>query len=299
MQPGPESQPQTQMPSDFVQQASEFQLQSQTPYGFENLSDTETYAPGTLYEKINGKAPLYLDAGFVQLKTQLFMNSSDEKLWMEVFLFDMGKTKNAFSVFSVQRREDAETLGFLPVNFGYKTSNGIYFSYGKYNVEMVGSAESDVLSKALVEVAKKLVDSLVIDENDTIQELNLLTGENIIEGSIKYELNGAFGCEHLSNTFIYKYKSGDENITVFFSKCSNEQQAQKLFKNYYDFLIENGYEDIGTDFCGVNGKVLDYYGFKEIVFREGIYIGGAHEAENQQAAVQAALILKESLKEVQ
>jgi hypothetical protein len=283
----------------IVQPGSEFQLQSQAPAGFVSLSETESYAPGTLYEKINGKAPLYLDAGFVQLKTQLFMNSSDEKLWMEVFLFDMGKTKNAFSVFSVQRREDTQALEFLPINFGYKTSNGVYFSYGKYNVEMVGSAESNVISKALVEVAKKLVEGLTIDENDTIQELSLLAGEDIIEGSIKYELSGAFGYEGLNNTLTYKYKSIDENITVYFSKCSNENEAQELFKSYYDFLIENGYEDIGVDFCGVNGKVVDYYGFKEIIFHDGIYIGGVHEAENQQAAIQAALVLKESLKEVQ
>ncbi|MHC4266291.1 MAG: DUF6599 family protein [Planctomycetota bacterium] len=281
----------------IVQPESEFELQSQVPAGFEGLSETENYAPETLYLKINGKAPLYLDAGFVELRTQLFMNTSNENLWMEVFLFDMGKTKNAFSVFSVQRREDAEPLGFLPINFGYKTSNGLYFSHGKYNVEIVGSAESDVISKALDKVAQKLVEGLTIDENDAIQELDILTGESIVEGSIKFELNGAFGYEGLNNTFTGRYKSGDENITVFFSKRSNENEAQELFKSYYDFLIENGYKDSGVEFCGVNGKVVDYYDFKEIIFRDGVYVGGVHEAEDQETAIQTALILKERINE--
>ncbi|MHC4151215.1 MAG: DUF6599 family protein [Planctomycetota bacterium] len=270
----------------IVQPESEFELQSQAPAGFESLSATEIYAPETLYFKINGKAPLYLDAGFVQLRTQRFM------------LFDMGKTKNAFSVFSVQRREDALPLGFLPINFGYKTSNGLYFSHGKYNVEIVGSVESEMISKALDEVAQKLIDSLAVDEKVNIEELDILIGESIVEGSIKFELNGAFGYEGLNNTFTGRYKSSNENITVFFSKRSNENEAQELFKSYYDFLIENGYKDSGVEFCGVNGKVVDYYGFKEIIFRDGAYVGGVHEAEDQETAIQTALILKEKINEV-
>ncbi|MHC4271664.1 MAG: DUF6599 family protein [Planctomycetota bacterium] len=281
----------------IVQPESEFELQSQVPAGFESLSATENYVPGTLYEKINGKAPLYRDAGFVQLKTQRFMSTTNEKLWMEVYLFDMGKTKNAFSVFSVQRREDAETLGYLPINFGYKTSNGLYFSHGKYNIEMVGSVESEVLTKALDEVAQKLINALGIEKNDNLQELDLLAGKGIVEGSIKFELNGAFGYEGLNNTFTGRYKAGDENITVFFSKRSSKKDAEELFKSYYDFLIENGYEDSGVSFCGVNGKVVDYYGFKEIIFHDGVYVGGVHEAENQETAIQTALILKERINE--
>jgi hypothetical protein len=162
---------------------------------------------------------------------------------------------------------------------------------------MVGSAESDVISKALDEVAQKLVDGLAIDENDRIQELDLLAGENIVEGSIKYELNGAFGYEGLNNTFTGRYKSGDENVTVFFSKRSNEEEAEELFKSYYDFLIEYGYKDSGVNFCGVNGKTVDYYGFQEIIFHDGVYVGGVHEAENQETAIQTALILKERINE--
>jgi hypothetical protein len=279
----------------IVQPKSEFELRSQAPAGYESLSATERYAPETLYEKINGKAPLYLESGFVQLTTQRFINSSEQNLWMEIYLFDMGKAANAFSVFSVQRREDAEAVGIFPVSFGYKTSNGIYFSHGKYNVEMVGSEESENLVAAMEAVAAKLKSGLAVDENEKVTELGLFGKDILVEGSTKLYLNSAFGYEGLRNTFTAKYKVGDENITVFFSKCSDAKEAEELVNSYYDFLIENGYEDSEAGLAGLNGKVVDYYGFKEIVFSHGVYTGGVHESENQESAIQAALILKERI----
>jgi len=278
----------------IVQPKAEFELRSAAPTGFETLSTTESYSPGTLYEKINGKAPLYLDSGFGSLQTQRFMNSSDETLWMEVYLFDMGEIKNAFSVFSVQRREDAQPFGSVPITFGYKTSNGLYFVHGKYNVEMVGSQASESLVAGMEAVAATLQNGLSISD-EQISELGIFEGAGFANGSIKFELNSAFGYEGLNNTFSTKYQSGEENVTVFFSKRRDEQQAEKLFNSYYDFLITNGFKDVGADFCGANGKVVDYYGFKEVIFHDGVYVGGVHEAENQQAAIQAALVLKEKI----
>jgi hypothetical protein len=44
-----------------------FELSSLVPAGFETLSKTEVYHPENLYEKINGKAPLYIESGFEKL----------------------------------------------------------------------------------------------------------------------------------------------------------------------------------------------------------------------------------------
>jgi len=86
-------------------------LTSLAPLGFEKLSE-ETYLADNLYEKINGKAPLYIESGFVKLSTARFISKDDESLWMELFIFDMANIKNAFSVYSVQKRPDVEILGY-------------------------------------------------------------------------------------------------------------------------------------------------------------------------------------------
>jgi hypothetical protein len=125
----------------------------QPPTGFDKLSEAEVYTAENLYEKINGKAPLYTEAGFLKLYCQRFINKNDSNLWMEVFLYDMGNVRNAFSVYSMQRRPDAKILPTFAQTYGYGTSNGLYFVYGRYYTEVIGSAESDQLVMAMLETA--------------------------------------------------------------------------------------------------------------------------------------------------
>jgi hypothetical protein len=106
-------------------------LVSLAPAGFETLSKIELYVPDNLYEKINGKAPLYIDSGFEKLFTQRFISKEDENLWMELFVYDMAGIRNAFSVCSVQRRAGADILSLFHPSFGYRTDNALYFVHGK------------------------------------------------------------------------------------------------------------------------------------------------------------------------
>jgi hypothetical protein len=78
------------------------------PAGFEVRAGPERYGADTLYEKINGKADLYVSAGFVQLQTWRFAGAAGP--WLELFLYEMSNETAAFSVFSTQRRPDAEAL---------------------------------------------------------------------------------------------------------------------------------------------------------------------------------------------
>ncbi len=76
---------------------------------FPPVGKAETYNTDNLYEKIDGKAPMYQEAGFVKLTTQRFAAKSNSELGLELYLYDMGNAKNAFSVYSRQKRADATT----------------------------------------------------------------------------------------------------------------------------------------------------------------------------------------------
>ncbi|MHC4193058.1 MAG: DUF6599 family protein, partial [Planctomycetota bacterium] len=95
-------------------------LGSLTPAGFKALSTTEVYDSANLFEKINGKATFYLDCGFRELLTQRFVSESDEDIWMELYVYDMSNIANAFSVFSTQKRPEAQMLSFAYPRFHYK-----------------------------------------------------------------------------------------------------------------------------------------------------------------------------------
>lgn len=265
------------------------ELSSLVPGGFETLSKAEAYNLDNLYEKIDGKAPLYMEAGFEELFTQRFAETSDPNLWMELYIYDMGKIKNAFSVYSEQRRDDSEA--FPSMQFAYKSGNALYFVHGKYYVEIVGSSESGELYKAIAEVAQRLKTNLAVDPNAGIAELAFFPQENLVPGSIKLYLVNAFGFEKLINIFTARYKSGEEIITAFISKKADSEEAEATAESYRKFLIENGAVIKNTDNKTLVGKVMDSYDTTEIVFTMGPFVAGVHEAENQQAAEKLAEVL--------
>lgn len=263
-------------------------LTSLAPLGFEKLSE-ETYLADNLYEKINGKAPLYIESGFVKLSTARFISKDDESLWMELFIFDMANIKNAFSIYSVQRRADVEILPDM--QFGYRTSDAPYFVHGKYYVEFIASSKSDELFKAMIEVAQKIQTNLPPDADTKILELSFFPQANLVAGSHKLYLASAFGFEGFTDIFTAQYKLGDETITAFFSKRSDSRDAQLVAKSYYNFLLENGGELKPAINKSLEGKVVDFYDTTEIVSAAGPFVFGIHEAESQQSAENIAITL--------
>jgi len=266
------------------------------PQGFGTLSEIEVYEPDNLYEKINGKAPLYIESDFVKLFTQRFISKDDETLWMELFVYDMATIKNAFSVYGVQKRADVELLPSM--QFGYRTSEAPYFVHGKYYIEFIGSSESAELFERMVEVAQNIRTNLAIDIDTEIAELSLFPQENLVPGSSKLYLKSAFGFEGFTDVFAARYKLGDETVTAFLSRRSDLQDAQLLAESYYNFLIENdavAKPTANKTLRGVRAKVLDFYGTTEIIFAVGPFIGGVHEAENQEYAEKLAVVLANKL----
>jgi hypothetical protein len=261
------------------------------PYGFEILSEIEVYNSENLYEKINGKAPLYTESGFRQLTTQRFISKDDQNLWFELYVYDMANIRNAFSVFSVQRRVDEIRSRILDTDYTYRTSNALYSVNGQYYIESIGSAESEELFKAMVEISNKLRKKLPVDKVTEIAEMRLFASENVVPGSVKLYLSNAFGFEGLTDTFTAQYKFGDETITAFLSRRPNPKEAQTVAESYYNFLIDNGGVAKPTAEKALETKVIDFYDTTEIVFAIGPFVAGIHEAESQQAAKKLAVML--------
>ena len=273
------------------------ELSSLLPAGFETLSKIEVYHTENLYEKINGKAPQYTESGFEKLFTRRFVSKDDENLAMELYVYDMSNARNAFSVYSVQTRADAEI--WPDTQFGYKTGNALYLAHGKYYIELVGFSESIELLRAMEEVSQKIKSKLAVDKvaETEIAELGLFPQENIVAGSIKLYLANAFGFEGLTDTFAAQYKVGGQTVTAFFSKRPDKQDAQMVAESYYNFLIDNdGVAKPAADKI-LEGKIVDFYDTTEIVFATGPFVVGIHEAENQQAAEQLAVKLINKLSE--
>jgi hypothetical protein len=271
-------------------------LSSIVPAGFEPLSEIAVYNAENLYEKINGKAPFYVDSGFEMLLTNWLKNQTDNELMFEFYVYDMAEPANAFSVFSIQKRPDASPMSGFEVNFGYRTENAILFVKGRYYIELIGSAKSEPLFNAMTEFAKKLSATLPDQRQFSFPNQLIAAKDNLIPGSIKFYTGNALGFDGFDNTFTAVYKIDSSNVTIFLSQRPDEKNAEQLVRDYCKFLIETGAEEKSADISINKARVLDFYGTIELVFNKGPIVAGIHEAEDIETAVKLAPLLNDILK---
>ncbi|HVO84228.1 MAG TPA: DUF6599 family protein [Syntrophobacteria bacterium] len=262
------------------------------PEGLAALSPPESFGPETLSEKIDGKAELYLAAGFVQLLTQRFSQKGNPQAWLELFLYDMGSSRNAFAVYSVQRREDGQTVDLG--DFAYKTEDALFLVHGQYYVEIIAPA----LGKGAAEILSAFGRGVVEKVKATRQgmgELALFPAAHLKGETISLLAADAFGFDRFRSVFTAQYRLGDTELTAFLSQQARPAEAAELAAAYHQFLLQNGGKEVkpGPGLVGV--RMVELFGTYELVFSEGSVLAGVHGAEKKAAAEELARILKQRL----
>jgi hypothetical protein len=261
------------------------------------FSAPETFTADNLYDKIDGKAELYTTAGFVGLKCQRLALKASNDVWMEWFVYDMGALPQAFSVFSLQRRAEAQTLGLTP--FAYQTQNSLYFACGRYYVEAVTAMPTEPMMAAMQAMARQFV-AAHPPGAIRIPELELFPPENLEANSQNLQVANAFGFDQFTNVFTAKYSlpSGTTNIEVqaFFELTKSPAAAVALRDAWRSFLLANGGKEMDPGDAAASGKPINFMDGIEIVFSQGNAVAGVHAAPNANVAVKVAQELAGSLR---
>jgi hypothetical protein len=258
------------------------------------LNPVESFGPETLFEKINGKAELYLSAGFFSLRCQRFAARPDSRSWMEAFVYDMGALRRAFAVFSAQRRAGAEPLDFTP--FSYSTRNALFWIHGRYYVELISSDPSEAMMASMLSFGKNFVLETSV-ERETIDELALLPPEHLEETSTTFLISNAFGFDALDNVFTATYHMDGKELAAFLTKRKSTKEAQKIADAYHSFLLENGGNYVPLKAHLADAHLVEILGAFELILRHGQYVAGVHEAQSQETAERLGLMLKSKLAE--
>ena len=265
-----------------------------SPPGQSPLSPAETFDAATLSDKINGKAELYLSAGFVRLHSQRFKDETAGEVWMEIFVYDMQTPQNAFSVFSAQRRDDAQTLEVA--QYAYQTPNALFFVHGPFYVEVVASDISETIIQPMTVFAETFIANHPI-QAQTIGEKELFPEEGLVQTSISLVSADAFGYERFDQIFTATYKLQDSEFMAYYSRRKTPGEAQELASSYRDFLIAFGGKTVESDLAIKTAKMIDILDTYEIVFSHGPYLAGVREAADQKPAVELAMQLFNRIKE--
>jgi hypothetical protein len=275
------------------------------PQGLIAMSEPESFDRETLSDKIDGRAELYLSAGFVKLDTLRVRLADDRETWFEIFVYDMGGQRNAFSVFSTQRREGALALKF--VRNGYRTGNGACFVGGRSYFEIIASRTGDKALAAVEALGRMLTaDGKIAGSDDDMTESGLFPEKGRIPGSIQLITANAFSFGRFDNIFAARYRSGGDTATLFISRRSSAREASELADAYHGFLVDlDGREEsagakqslASASFAdGAGAWLVNMDGSFEGAFASGRLLAGVHQASSAAIARDSLELLRNALK---
>lgn len=267
--------------------------------GLQPMGPPEDYDSTTLSDKINGKAELYLSAGFEHLRTRRFALASDPSCWMERYVYHMGRGRNAFAVFSTQRRPNAEPLDRNWTADAYRSANGLFFIHGPYYVEIIASEDSSELRTHMESMAHAFAAGHAV-ETEKLVERSLFPHEYRLPGSMTLIAASAFGIENLDWIYTARYRWGQTEATAFISRRPDPQQAAELAAAFSDYFLEYGGDEMAVGDAGQlapGARVISILDAIEIVQVRGPFIFGVHEAENLDQALSLAADLQHMVAE--
>ena len=261
--------------------------------GFTPLTPIESYGPDNLSDKIDGKAELYLSANFKEMSCRSFGLGAGGETHVDVYLYDMGSAPNAYAVFTGQRRPGSPNSS-LTTN-AYTTANALFFTQGRFYVEIVADRAAETLQKSLETYATALLAKLPT-QGATKNQAELLPKEGLALDSVRLSATDTFGLEGLNNVFTGEYSLKDGKATAFMAQRDTPKQALAEAKRYLDFLAANGYQKVQAPAPTGDLQVLVLDNSFEIVFVEGRTLAGVHDATSLPAALELAAKLRTALK---
>jgi hypothetical protein len=286
---------QTESPSQDVPLTSSLRdLIQFAPDSLTPLTPPETFGPENLSDKINGKAELYLSAGFVGLVSQRFAIENEPTVWMEAFIYDMGSPRGSYAVYSLQKRSEATELD--TGDFAYRTENALYFVHGSYYVEIVASVAQESMAKLILSFGDNFVGKTTAG-SEAINEFSLFPSKYLNKASISLLPSDAFGFQQFDSIFTAQYEVEDTELTAFLSQRKSPAEAVRLVESYTSFLREFGGTELRSTLNIPGVKLVEIMDTFELIFSRGSILAGVHAAENRKAAEELALILNQSLAE--
>ncbi|RJX28072.1 MAG: hypothetical protein C4525_17140 [Desulfarculus sp.] len=264
--------------------------------GLSPLDAGQSFGPDNLSDKIDGKAELYLAAGFESLHTRRYALAGQSAAWLEVFLYRMKSAEAAYSVFSSQRRSGAEALTITQQS--YRTSNAVYLANGPDYLEVVASAATPGLQKAVLDAAQAYAQARGVKKTGAASEAGLFPPQGLQANSVVLLSKDAFGMAGLDRVYIATYPQGSQELMAFLARRADPSQARTAAQGYVQFLLGNGGQESPPPAELPGGRLVEIMGTWDLVFSQGPFLAGVRGGEDQAATLALARLLRARLSEV-
>jgi hypothetical protein len=266
--------------TDSLPVTSDVAIEGLTP-----LSPPETYQTNNLSDKIDGKAELYLEAGFRRLQSRRFGLSGQPDQWMESYIYDMGQIRGAFAVFSAQRRSKVRPLEVTP--HAYQAGNGLFFVHGRYYVEIIAAQLSENMQTKMQAMAQAFVAAQQVNAQP-LEALSHFPTCNLVPHSQTLVANSAFGLDRLNWIYTARYEKDQVEGVAFLSKRSSALEAAELANAFRDYWMDYGGEALDAPSAPPDLQVVSILDSYEIVWVQDTYLIGVHEASTLDFGIELA-----------
>jgi hypothetical protein len=258
------------------------------PAGWDLALPVKRFAPKNLWKQINGRAEFFLSYDMVQMTFAVFADPSNQESFIDVSIYNMENSTNAFGVFSAERHED-----IVPVRMGregYWAGGSLYIWKGVYYVRMIASDDNPQLQKISRGLAEKLTASLH-DSGEPVWGLDALPEINRVPGSEQYFRRDAMGLDFMQNTYTARYRRNGVLISVFLSRKDTPAEAGEILNRYaaYARQFGEGFKEITRN--GVTITLCDMDGSHDALFYQGDVVAGVTSVENRELALDSAFEL--------
>ena len=248
--------------------------------GTKPMGDTEFYSADNLYEKIDGRAPVYQNFNVQQLRCRSFSVNAAPGSYVDVYEYRFDTPINAFGMFSLERDPKGRPLDFLAD--GYSGEMGFFFRQGAVYVQIIASdtkPETLAKAKSLADIRAK---DLPVDDSG-LAGRRKLPAAGLISDSVAYVMENAQGQAALKDVFQAKYKFDGAEVP-FFIMAAAPDDAAKAWKSFLDFCGKFGAAETLPDVAGAKIFRAQVFGKWKVVYQREGELGGAFDAADRDQA---------------
>lgn len=215
------------------------------------------YTKDNLFEHVDGHAEYFISAGFKGLTVSEYApaGGSASRDGIEVEVYDMGKSIQAFGVLSDESGDNAKAA---PVGtMGFRTSGGINFIKGGYYVK-ISSFDPKI---PILGFAKAFSETISAGPGGSDSFSKAFSGFPDLgrAGKTRFIKEGYRGLDFLRNVIERDYTVGDKKITVALMPGS-VQETKALLTSFMDYFNKSGIQYDKTEKNGYEVyKVMDKY----------------------------------------
>ncbi|NIM91733.1 MAG: hypothetical protein GTO17_12395 [Candidatus Aminicenantes bacterium] len=197
---------------------------------WELLEAPEMYLPENLFEYINGAAEIYIVYEFKELIVGQF-KKQDAAPSLTVEIYDMGRVKNAFGIYSAERFPDSHFLSIG--NGGYVEEGALNFIVDRYYIKLLCFDCEDDSEKILKKFAQEILKK-VNDPKGLPSLLSAFPQEGLLKYSKKFVLRNFLGYSFLHDGYVASFKVGELEFECFIIEGEDVADAQRMLNQYLE-----------------------------------------------------------------